>query len=90
MLGVCVGSVYMAYKSLVAFLVKEEQHDEYRRYLRYTLDTIEEHSTLFRLELVKQIGVSHPGSKELSSALFNLENSMNSIRVGLKDFLEVE
>lgn len=82
-------SVYVAYKALVGFLSIQEQHEEYKRYLKVILDDIEEHSAIFRTSLAQKVGMVQEWH-ELNKLLQNLETRMNSFKYTLREFLSVE
>lgn len=82
-------SVYVAYRSLIAFLAKEEQHAEYRRYLRYMLDEMEESSIIFRTSLAQRVG-SVPEWSELNKLLQTFETKINSFKSIMREFLSTE
>lgn len=80
-------SMYLAWRSVIAFLASEAQKEEYTRFLSVMLDRVEEDSSLFRVEMVRRIGADIPEMRELNTLLKGLELSMKSFRSTLKTFI---
>ena len=83
-------AVYIAWRSVQAFLAAEAQKEQYVQFLSVMLDNLQEDSAIFRLEVVKRMGLEIPEVRELNTLLRNLEERMVSFKRTLKEFVDAE